>query len=72
MWELSSKYDVGVWYEYRRAGTWVDQHDVLCGVVVNGVRLYRPYGGGVHKTDSGGLQAGGGEDEGAAPAGFGR
>ena len=42
LWELSSKYDVGVWYEYRRVGMWVDQYDVLCGVVVNGVRLYQP------------------------------
>jgi len=43
LWELSSKYDVGVWYEYRRAGTWVDQYDVLCGVVVDGVKLEQPY-----------------------------
>jgi len=43
LWELSSKYDVGVWYEYRRAGMWVDQYDVLCGVVVNGVRLDQPH-----------------------------
>ena len=43
LWELSSKYDVGVWYEYRRAGMWVDQYDVFCGVVVNGVRLYQPH-----------------------------
>jgi hypothetical protein len=43
LWELSEKYDVGVWYEYRRVGMWVDQYDVLCGVVVNGVRLYQPH-----------------------------
>ena len=43
LWELSGKHDVGVWYEYRRAGVWVDQYDVLCGVVVNGVRLYQPH-----------------------------
>jgi hypothetical protein len=43
LWELSGKYDVGVWYEYRRVGTWVDQYDVFCGVVVNGVRLYQPH-----------------------------
>jgi len=42
LWELSGKYDVGVWYEYRRVGMWVDQYDVFCGVVVNGVRLYQP------------------------------
>jgi hypothetical protein len=43
LWELSGKYDVGLWYEYRRVGTWVNQYDVFCGVVVNGVRLYQPY-----------------------------
>jgi len=42
LWELSGKYDVGVWYEYRRVGMWVDQYDVFCGVVVDGVRLYQP------------------------------
>jgi len=42
LWELSGKYDVGVWYEYRRVGMWVNQYDVFCGVVVNGVRLYQP------------------------------
>jgi hypothetical protein len=43
LWELAEKYDVGVWYEYRRVGVWVDQYDVYCGVVVNGVRLYQPH-----------------------------
>jgi len=43
LWELSGRYDVGVWYEYRRAGVWVDQYDVLCGVEINGVRLYQPH-----------------------------
>jgi hypothetical protein len=42
LWELAEKYDVGVWYEYRRVGVWVNQYDVFCGVVVNGVRLYQP------------------------------
>jgi hypothetical protein len=42
LWELSEKYNVGVWYEYRRVGVWVDQYDVFCGVVVDGVRLYQP------------------------------
>jgi hypothetical protein len=42
LWELAEKYDVGLWYEYRRVGTWVDQYDVFCGVVVNGVKLYQP------------------------------
>ena len=43
LWELSGKYDVGMWYEYRRVGVWVDQYDVFCGPVVNGVRLYQPH-----------------------------
>ncbi len=43
LWELSGKYDVGVWYEYRRVGVWVNQYDVFCGVVVNGVRLDQPH-----------------------------
>ena len=43
LWELSGKYDVGVWYEYVRVGMWVNQYDVFCGVVVNGVRLDQPY-----------------------------
>ena len=43
LWELSGKYDVGVWYEYVRVGTWSHQFDVLCGVVVDGVRLDQPY-----------------------------
>ncbi len=43
LWELSEKYDVGVWYEYRRMGTWINQYDVLCGVVVNGIRLDQPH-----------------------------
>jgi hypothetical protein len=43
LWELSDRFDVGVWYEYRRVGVWVNQYDVFCGVVVNGVRLNQPY-----------------------------
>ncbi len=43
LWELAEKYDVGVWYEYRRVGVWVNQYDVFCGVVVNGVRLSQPH-----------------------------
>jgi hypothetical protein len=43
LWELAEKYDVGVWYEYRRVGMWVNQYDVFCGVVVDGVRLYQPH-----------------------------
>jgi hypothetical protein len=42
LWELADRFDVGVWYEYRRVGMWVNQYDVFCGVVVNGVRLYQP------------------------------
>jgi hypothetical protein len=43
LWELSGEYDVGVWYEYVRVGTWSRQFDVFCGVVVNGVRLDQPH-----------------------------
>jgi hypothetical protein len=43
LWELSGKYDVGVWYECSRVGVWVNQYDVFCGVVVDGVRLDQPY-----------------------------
>jgi hypothetical protein len=42
LWELAEKYDVGVWYEYVRVGVGVNQYDVFCGVVVNGVRLDQP------------------------------
>jgi hypothetical protein len=43
LWELSGQYDVGVWYEYVRVGVGVNQYDVFCGVVVNGVRLDQPH-----------------------------
>jgi len=43
LWGLTGRYDVGVWYEYVRVGTWSRQFDVFCGVVVNGVRLDQPY-----------------------------
>jgi hypothetical protein len=43
LWELADRFDVGVWYEYRRVGAGVNQYDVFCGVVVNGVRLSQPY-----------------------------
>jgi hypothetical protein len=43
LWELSGQYDVGVWYEYRRVGVGVNQYDVFCGVVVDGVKLYQPH-----------------------------
>jgi len=43
LWELAEKYDVGLWYEYVRVGMGVNQYDVFCGVVVNGVKLYQPY-----------------------------
>ena len=43
LWELAGRFDVGVWYEYVRAGKWVDQYDVYCGPVVNGVKLYQPH-----------------------------
>jgi len=43
LWELAGRFEVGVWYEYVRVGMWVNQYDVFCGVVVNGVRLGQPY-----------------------------
>jgi len=43
LWELSGKYDVGVWYEYVRVGVGINQYDVFCGVVVDGVRLDQPH-----------------------------
>jgi len=43
LWELSGKYDVGVWYEHVRVGMWSRQLDVFCGVVVDGVRLDQPH-----------------------------
>ena len=43
LWELTGRFEVGLWYEYVRVGTWLHQFDVFCGVVVNGVRLDQPY-----------------------------
>jgi hypothetical protein len=43
LWELSGKYDVGLWYEYVRVGAGVKQYDVYCGPVMNGVKLYQPH-----------------------------
>jgi len=43
LWELSGQYDVGVWYEYVKVGVGINQYDVFCGVVVNGVKLYQPH-----------------------------
>ncbi len=42
LWELAGRFEVGVWCEYRRVGMWVNQYDVFCGVVVNGVGLDQP------------------------------
>jgi hypothetical protein len=42
LWELSGKYDVGVWYEYRRVGVWVNQYDVFCGVMAKSTPCYLP------------------------------
>jgi hypothetical protein len=39
LWELSGRFEVGLWYEYVRVGTWSRQFDVFCGVVVDGVKL---------------------------------
>ncbi len=43
LWELAGRFEVGLWYEYVRVGVGVNQYDVFCGVVVNGVRLDQPY-----------------------------
>jgi hypothetical protein len=43
LWEPADRFDVSVWYEYVRVGTWSRQFDVFCGVVVNGVRLDQPH-----------------------------
>ncbi len=43
LWELSGQYDVGLWYEYVKVSAGVNQYDVFCGVVVNGVKLYQPH-----------------------------
>ncbi len=42
LWELSGQHDVGLWYEYVKVSAGVNQYDVFCGVVVNGVKLYQP------------------------------
>jgi hypothetical protein len=38
LWELSGRFEVGLWYEYVRVGVGVNQYDVFCGV-----RLDQPY-----------------------------
>jgi len=43
LWELSGRFEVGLWYEYVRVGMGINQYDVFCGVVVNGVKLDQPY-----------------------------
>jgi hypothetical protein len=43
LWELAGQFEVGLWYEYRRVGVWVNQYDVFCGVVVGGVKPYQPH-----------------------------
>jgi hypothetical protein len=43
LWELAGRFEVGLWYEYVRVGVGVNQYDVFCGVVVNGVKLDQPH-----------------------------
>jgi hypothetical protein len=43
LWELSGRFEVGLWYEYVRVGVGINQYDVFCGVVVDGVRLDQPH-----------------------------
>ncbi len=42
LWELADRFEVGLWYEYRRAGMWIDLYEVKCGLVINGVRILTP------------------------------
>ncbi len=44
LWELSSQYDVGVWYRRveEKVGMLRYEVHVYCGVVVNGVELDQP------------------------------
>jgi hypothetical protein len=43
LWELAGRFEVGVWYEYVRVGVGINQYDVFCGVVVDGVKLDQPH-----------------------------
>jgi len=45
LWELSEKYNVGVWYRRveEKVGMFRRETYVYCGVVVNGVELYQPH-----------------------------
>jgi len=43
LWELSGRFEVGLWYEYVRVGVGINQYDVFCGVAVGGVRLDQPH-----------------------------
>jgi hypothetical protein len=43
LWELSGRFEVGLWYERVKTGNWLHQYDVFCGVVVDGVKLDQPY-----------------------------
>jgi len=43
LWELSGQHNVGLWYEYVKVGVGINQYDVFCGVVVDGVKLYQPH-----------------------------
>jgi hypothetical protein len=45
LWELSEKYDVGVWYRRVEEKVGMFRHEtyVYCGVVVNGVELDQPH-----------------------------
>jgi hypothetical protein len=44
LWELADRFDVGVWYEYRRACYGCGYMELAdCGIAVNGIKLGRPY-----------------------------
>jgi len=42
LWELTGRFEVGLWYERVKTGNWLHQYDVFCGVVVDGVKLDQP------------------------------
>ncbi len=42
LWELADRFEVGLWYEYRRAGMWINLYEKSCGLIINGVRIPAP------------------------------
>ena len=54
LWELSGRFEVGLWYEYRRVGAWVNQYDLLwrCRGWGEAGPAVLPRGGGLRETDT--------------------